>query len=128
MASMPLSEEEQRILREIEANLSATDPALVQQVSQTTLYRHAARAIKWATVGFLAGLALLLFTFTKLLVLGVVGFLVMLGCLLVIERNVRKLGKAGFESLTSSMRTGALRGMFGNTGRKFRDRFHRDDS
>jgi hypothetical protein len=128
MALMPLSEEEQRILREIEANLSATDPALVQQVSQTTLYRHAARAIKWATVGFLAGLALLLFTFTKLLVLGVVGFLVMLGCLLVIERNVRKLGKAGFESLTSSMRTGALRGMFGNTGRKFRDRFHRDDS
>ena len=125
---MPLSEEEQRILREIEANLSATDPALVQQVSQTTLYRHAARAIKWATVGFLAGLALLLFTFTKLLVLGVVGFLVMLGCLLVIERNVRKLGKAGFESLTSSMRTGALRGMFGNTDRKFRDRFHRDDS
>ncbi|HZR15261.1 MAG TPA: DUF3040 domain-containing protein [Acidimicrobiia bacterium] len=125
---MPLSEEEQRILREIEANLSATDPALVQQVSQTTLYRHAARAIKWATVGFLAGLALLLFTFTKLLVLGVVGFLVMLGCLLVIERNVRKLGKAGFESLTSSLRTGALRGMFGNTGRKFRDRFHRDDS
>ncbi len=125
---MPLSEEEQRILREIEANLSATDPALVQQVSQTTLYRHAARAIKWATVGFMAGLALLLFTFTKLLVLGVVGFLVMLGCLLVIERNVRKLGKAGFESLTSSLRTGALRGMFGNTGRKFRDRFHRDDS
>jgi hypothetical protein len=127
MALMPLSEEEQRILREIEANLSQTDPALVQQVSETTLYRHAARAIKWAGVGFLAGLALLLFTFTKLLVLGVVGFLVMLGCLLVIERNVRKLGKAGLENLTSSMRTGALRGMFGNTGRKFRERWHRDE-
>lgn len=124
---MPLSEEEQRILREIEANLSATDPALVQQVSETTLYRHAARAIKWAVLGFLAGLALLLFTFTKLLVLGVVGFLVMLGCLLVIERNVRKLGKAGLENLTSSLRTGALRGMFGNTGKKFRDRWRRDD-
>lgn len=127
MAAMPLSEEEQRILREIEANLSQTDPALVQQVSETTLYRHSARVIKWAGAVFLAGLALLLFTFTKLLVLGVVGFLVMLGCLLVIERNVRKLGKAGLESLTSSLRTGALRGMFGNTGRKFRDRWHRDD-
>jgi hypothetical protein len=124
---MPLSEEEQRILREIEANLSATDPALVQQVSETTLYRHAARAIKWASVGFIAGLALLLFTFTKLLVLGVVGFLVMLGCLLVIERNVRKLGKAGLDNLTSSMRTGALRRVFGNTGKRFRDRWHRDD-
>ncbi len=127
MAPMPLSEDEQRILREIEANLSQTDPALVQQVSETTLYRHSARVIKWAGVGFLAGLALLLFTFTKLLVLGVVGFLVMLGCLLVIERNVRKLGKAGLESLTSSLRTGALRGMFGSTGKKFRDRWRRDD-
>ena len=125
---MPLSEEEQRILREIEANLSATDPALVQQVSETTLYRHAARAIKWATVGFLAGLALLLFTFTQLLVLGVVGFLVMLGCLLVIERNVRKLGRAGFQTLTGGWRAGGgIRGFFGDTGRAWRERFRRDD-
>ena len=104
---MPLSEEEQRILQEIEANLTATDPGLVQQVSETTLYRHAARAIKWAVVGFIAGLVLLLFTFTQVLVLGVVGFLVMLACLLVIERNVRKLGKAGMQNLTS--RSGADR-------------------
>ena len=54
---MPLSEDEQRILREIEENLSATDPKLVQQVSDTTLYRHSARVIKWAVVGFVAGLA-----------------------------------------------------------------------
>ena len=40
---MPLSEDEQRILKEIEENLSATDPKLVQQVSDTTLYRHSAR-------------------------------------------------------------------------------------
>ena len=92
---MPLSEEELRILQEIEANLTATDPALVQQVSETTLYRHAARSIKWAIFGFVAGLVLLVATFTKVLVLGIVGFLVMLACLLVIERNARKLGKAG---------------------------------
>ena len=53
---MPLSEDEQRILREIEENLSATDPKLVQQVSDTTLYRHAARVIKWSVVGFVGGL------------------------------------------------------------------------
>ena len=46
-------------------------------------------------LGFVAGLVLLLLTFTTQLLLGVVGFLVMLVCLLVIERNVRKLGKAG---------------------------------
>ncbi len=125
---MPLSEDEQRILQEIEANLSATDPALVQQVSETTLYRHAARAIKWAAVGFLAGLVLLILTFTKTLVLGVAGFLVMLICLLVIERNVRKLGKAGLDNLTSSLRGGALKGVVGNAGRRWRERWHRDDS
>ena len=46
----------------------------------------------------------------SVLVLGVVGFLVMLACLLVIERNVRKLGKAGMENLTGSLRGGALEG------------------
>jgi hypothetical protein len=124
---MPLSEDEQRILTEIEANLSVTDPALVQQVSETTLYRHASRAIKWAAFGFVAGLLLLIFTFTRVLALGVVGFLVMLGCLLVIERNVRKMGKAGFESITTSMRGGALKGKLGDAGRKWRERWRRDE-
>ena len=64
---MPLSEDEQRILREIEANLSVTDPKLVQQVSDTTLYRHSARMIKWAVFGFVAGLVLLMMTFTSVL-------------------------------------------------------------
>ena len=76
---MPLSEDEQRILNEIEENLSATDPKLVQQVSDTTLYRHAARVIKWSVVGFIAGLLLMIFTFTTTLILGILGFVVMLG-------------------------------------------------
>jgi len=124
---MPLSEDEQRILREIEENLSVTDPKLVQQVSDTTLYRHATRMIKWASVGFFAGLALLLLTFTSQLAAGVAGFLVMLLCLLVIERNVRKIGKAGLDSLTGSLRGGALKGVFGNAGRRWRDRWQQND-
>jgi hypothetical protein len=124
---MPLSEDEQRILKDIEANLSVTDPKLVQQVSDTTLYRHATRMIKWAVAGFVAGLVILLTTFTTVLALGVVGFLIMLFCLLVIERNVRKIGRAGLESLTGSLRGGALKGLFGETGRRWRERFNRDD-
>jgi len=124
---MPLSEDEQRILRDIEANLSVTDPKLVQQVSDTTLYRHAARLIKWAVFGFIVGLVVLLTTFTTVLALGVVGFLIMLFCLLVIERNVRKMGRAGLESLTGSMRGGALKGLFGDAGRRWRERWNRDD-
>jgi len=124
---MPLSEDEQRILKEIEANLSVTDPKLVQQVSDTTLYRHAARMIRWAVVGFIAGLAVLVTTFTSVLALGVVGFLIMLFCLLVIERNVRKMGRAGLESLTGSLRSGALKGIFGDAGQRWRERWRRDD-
>jgi len=124
---MPLSEDEQRILKEIEENLSATDPKLVQQVSDTTLYRHAARVIKWSAFGFVAGLVLMILTFTSTLVLGVVGFAVMLGCALAIEHNLRKLGRAGIENLTGSMRGGALKNMLGNAGNRWRDRWGRDD-
>jgi len=125
---MPLSEDEQRILREIEANLSVTDPKLVQQVSDTTLYRHSARLIKWSVLGFVAGLVLLVATFTSVLALGVLGFLVMLGCLLVIERNVRKIGRAGLEALTENARVGgSFKGMFGDTRSRWRERWQRDD-
>jgi hypothetical protein len=66
-------------------------------------------------------------TFTTTLVLGVVGFAVMLGCALAIEHNVRKLGRAGIESLTGSMRGGAFKNMLGNAGNRWRDRWGRDD-
>ena len=69
----------------------------------------------------------MVFTFTTTLILGVVGFLVMLGCTLAIEHNVRKLGKAGMESLTGSMRSGALKNVLGNAGSRWRERFDRDD-
>lgn len=125
---MPLSEEEQKILSEIEAQLNATDPALVEQVSRTTLYRHAARVIRWAAVGFVGGLALLVLTFANNVWVGILGFAIMLGCLLVIERNVRKLGRAGIQTLTGGFRgTGGLRAYFGEQGRSLRERFRRDD-
>ena len=125
---MPLSEDEQRILREIEANLSVTDPKLVQQVSDTTLYRHATRMVKWSVLGFVAGLVLLVVTLhERPRARRSLGFLVMLACLLVIERNVRKMGRAGLESFTTSMRGGAFKGMFGNAGKRWRERWQRGD-
>jgi Protein of unknown function (DUF3040) len=126
---MPLSEEEQKILKEIEAQLNATDPALVEQVSRTTLYRHSARMIRWAALGFLGGLVLLVFTFAENVWAGVVGFAVMLTCLLIIERNVRKLGRAGLATITGGLKgSGGLRGFFGERGKAWRERFRRDDS
>jgi hypothetical protein len=126
---MPLSDEEQKILREIEANLNATDPQLSEHVSRTTLYRHSARVIRWAALGLIGGLVLLVLTFASSVWVGAIGFAVMLACSLVIERHVRKLGRAGFEALTGGWRAnGGLREVFGQRSRQWRDRFRRDDS
>lgn len=122
---MPLSENEQRILSEIEANLTESDPALAQHVSETTLYRHAARVIRWAALGLMAGLILLVLTLNNVVLAGFF-FLTMLACSLIIERNVRKLGRAGWQSLTSSMRGGPLAKAFGENA-KWRERFRRGD-
>jgi hypothetical protein len=124
---MPLSEDEQRILQEIEAQFYATDPQLAQQVSETTLYRHAARTIRWAVFGFVAGFVVLVASFASSLVLGFAGFLAMLACAFIIERNVRKLGRAGLESLTSQMKSSRLKGVLGDAGDNVRKRFKRTD-
>lgn len=116
---MPLSEDEQRILQEIEAHLSASDPDLVQQVSETTVYRHGARQIRWFTLLFMVGFALLLLTFASSLLLGFVGFLVMLVAALQIALNLRRLGKAGIQSITDSFRGhGGLKGIVRRPGRQ----------
>ncbi len=125
---MPLSEDEQRILQEIEAQFYATDPHLAQQVSETTLYRHAARNIKWAVLGFVAGFVVLVLSFASSLLIGFTGFLVMLACAFIVERNVRKLGRAGLDSLTASMKGNRLKNLFGEAGRNLKRPFRRDDS
>ena len=124
---MPLSDEEQKILKEIEAQLSASDPALVES-ARTTVYRHAGRNIKWAGLGFVAGRVLIVLTFATSLVAAFAGFLVMLACLFIIERNARKLGKAGLQSLTGWRGEGGVSNFLGQTGRNLRTRFRRDDN
>ena len=53
---MPLSEDEQRILGEIEANLRASDPDLARQVGSTTVYTESLRKLKWGIVALVAAL------------------------------------------------------------------------
>ena len=120
---MPLSEDEQRILQEIERNFYDSDPAFAREVSTTTLYRHAGRNLKWATLGFVAGFVILIVAFASSWVLGILGFLVMFGCTAVFERNLRKMGRAGWQQWTSSWRGRNLRGSVGDIGKRFRRRF-----
>jgi hypothetical protein len=124
---MPLSEDEQRILHEIERSFYENDPAFAKGVSQTTLYRHAGRNLKFSALGFVAGLVVLIVSFASSLVLGMIGFLAMLGIAFVFERNLRKMGKAGWEQWTKGMRDRNIGDVLGNTRSRLRDRFRRDD-
>jgi hypothetical protein len=128
-ASVPLSEDEQRILHEIEQQFYETDPAFAREVESTTLYRHAFRNIKWATLGFLAGVGILVWALLNgnVLIAFVGGFLVMLGSAIWFEQNARKLGRAGWQQMTGSMRASGLRTLVGDTRKKMRDRFKRND-
>lgn len=124
---MPLSEDEQRILSEIEDQLYESDPDLVREVGSTTVYTHAFRNLKWAFLGILVGLALMVALLSTHFLLAFVGFVVMLVSALWAERNGRKLGRAGWEQMTQSMRTAGMRDFVGNQGQRMRERFKRED-
>ena len=125
---MPLSPEEQKILQDIEKSFYEHDPQFSRKVSETTIYRVAGRNLKWLAIGFVAAFVFMIWSFTTNLLLGLVGFLAMLACAFFFERNLRKMGKAGLESLTSTMRGGGgLSGRLNSASKKARDRFKRDN-
>jgi Protein of unknown function (DUF3040) len=126
-AIVPLSEDEQRILTEIEDHLHETDPALAREVAQTTIYTHAFRNLKWATAGFVVGVALMVVLLSAHFILAFIGFLLMLGSLLWFERNARKLGRVGLEQMTQNFRGAGLRDAMGGAGSKMRERFQRPE-
>jgi len=124
---VPLSEDEQRILSEIEQQLYQSDPALARDIADTTVYTHAYRNLKWALLGFVAGLAVLILTLGTSYLLSFGGFLIMLVSALAVERNARRLGKVGMQQMTQSMKAAGLKDALGNTGTRLKDRLKRPD-
>lgn len=124
---VPLSEDEQRILSQIEQQLYESDPELAREVGSTTVYTHASRNLRWAIFGFVVGLTVMIFTLTISFWLAFVGFAIMLGAALYFEQNARRLGRAGLQQLSQSVRSGGLRNMVGNQGSQLRDRMRSDD-
>jgi hypothetical protein len=90
---MPLSDEEQRILDEIEARLAEDDPRLVEQVGRTTLSTHLARRIRLSSIAFGVGLLMILFAFASAVWVAAVGFVVMVLSALLVARYTRQLGR-----------------------------------
>lgn len=74
---MALSEEEQRLLDQMEAALAAEDPKLVNAMRGTGLRRLHRRRAAIAGVAFFAGLALLVVGMSTTYFLSILGFCVM---------------------------------------------------
>ncbi|MGC8466519.1 MAG: DUF3040 domain-containing protein [Acidimicrobiales bacterium] len=108
---VPLSENELKVLSEIEKNFYEHDSAFADRMRSETVYKHSGRNLKWAAVGFLAGFAFTVATFTTSVYLGLAGFLVMLASAVVFERNLRRMGKAGWQEITSQKKPGAAASM-----------------
>jgi hypothetical protein len=123
---MPLSEDEQRILGEIEANLRASDPDLARQVGSTTIYSDSLRKLKWGVIAFVAALiaSVLLLTVNYLFAFG--GFVAMVGAAVIVEANARRLGKAGLNEAAQAIKGGNVRDYLNNASSKARDRLRRD--
>lgn len=102
---VPLSEEEQRILTEIEEQLRVSDPDLARQVSTTTVFSAPIRHTKLAVAGVIVGLALtiLLLLVANEYVAFVVGFGLTFVCTISLERSVRHLGRVSLEQLGAAL-------------------------
>ena len=124
---MPLSEDEQRILSEIEQQLYQSDPALARDIADTTVYTAASRGLKWSLFGFVIGLVGLVLTLGTHFLIAFGFFLVMLASALAAERNGRRLGKVGIQQMTQSVRMAGFRESLGNSRSRFKERMQRED-
>ena len=87
---MPLSEHEQRILAEIERRLLEEDPKFAHQVG-SSFRAHLGRRLKLAVVGFILGLVVVVSsTFFENVAIGVAGFIIMLACVFLFVRTMRR--------------------------------------
>ena len=125
--AVPLSEDEQRILSEIEQQLYESDPTLAHSIADTTVYSDAYRYLKRGILGFVVGVIVMIGTLHISVWLAALGVVIMFTAALSIEANARRMGKAGMDQLAQSMRAAGIRDYFGNKGQNVRERFRKDE-
>ena len=103
MLTMPLSEKEQRILQQIEQSLES-DERFANSVKPSGIYAHSVRKVWWAGLGAIASLIFTVATLQVHFLLAFAGFLAMLGCVLIIEKQLRAMSKVGLKDVAASLR------------------------
>ncbi len=110
---MPLSEHEQRLFEQIERSL-AEDPKFASAVRASDPRFHARRRLVGAAVLFIAGIAVLVYgAVSKIVLLGVLGFVVMLGSVAFAMQAYRRGQNGG---------TADLRAVGGTASRRVRSK------
>ena len=117
---MPLSEEEQRILHEIERSYYEHDPAFTRSGSADDV--GAARRLRFAAAGFVVSLVALLVGFTSSFLVGAVAFLGMVATGAILIDNARRVGSTHLRASA-----GKINAVFGDPRRRLGDRMRRRD-
>jgi hypothetical protein len=99
---VPLSDDEQRILREIEHQLSA-DEKFASAVSSKGLYSHSAKRVWWSLLGMVACLVGIVATLQIHYLVAFGAFVGMLFFAMLIERQLRLIGRAGVQDLAQKI-------------------------
>jgi hypothetical protein len=124
---VPLSEDEQRILQQIERRFYANDRRSAERIESTTLPRYLARNCRWSALAFIVGLVILLVSFASNWVVGVVGLAIMLAGAIGFTQNVRRMGKHSWQQLSATLRSRDVTDTIENARRRFRRRLGGDD-
>ncbi len=102
---MGLSEEELRALRALEASMAQDDPDFVARASYGAQRRRLAVIAGLWSIGLVAAFIGLLFTYASHPAIGLLMFVIMVSCGLMIARNVHRLGSVAVGDALDAART-----------------------
>ena len=98
---MPLNEDEQRILEEIERQFYEEDPELARSVAEASLRSKFRPRRRLAIAGFIVGLVVMLASFTTSVWIAAGGFVVMLASAGWLAMSLRKTPNGGSDTFES---------------------------
>lgn len=98
---MPLNEDEQRILEEIERQFYEEDPELARSVAEASLHSQLRPRRRFAVAGFIVGLVVMLASFTSNVWIAAFGFLLMLASAGWLAMSLMKRSGGGSETIES---------------------------
>ncbi|MGC9962950.1 MAG: DUF3040 domain-containing protein [Acidimicrobiales bacterium] len=123
---MPLSEDEQRILQEMEQTLREHDREFVARVDHHSHRLDAAKSARWSILGAVAGFVLLLATFRFSVELGALGFVILLVSILLFSQHLRQASSAPQRS-SRRPRANGMGNDWSEMRRRMRSRFGHHD-